>query len=45
MCQNGRVMKEQLLKIALEILHKIVADLIDDGKLNNSAKQSENPKN
>ena len=38
-------MKEQLLKLALEILHKIVADLIDDGKLNNSVKQSEQPKN
>lgn len=32
-------MKEQLLKIALEILHKIVMDLLDDGKLNNSTKQ------
>lgn len=38
-------MKEHLLKIALEILHKIVMDLLDDGKLNNSAKQSENQKN
>lgn len=38
-------MKDQLLKIALEILQKIVMDLIDDGKLNNSAKQSESPKN
>ena len=39
------IMKDQLLKIALEILHKIVMDLLDDGKLNNSAKQQENPKN
>lgn len=32
-------MKTQLLQLALEILHKIVADLLDDGKLNNSTKQ------
>ena len=32
-------MKEQLFKLALEIVLKIVADLLDDGKLNNSAKQ------
>lgn len=37
-------MKEQLLKIALEILQKIVMDLIDDGKLNNSVNKSENQK-
>lgn len=37
-------MKDQLLKIALEILHKIVMDLLDDGKLNNSANKSENQK-
>ena len=39
------IMKEQLLKIALEILHKIVMDLLDDGKLNNSASKSETLKN
>ena len=38
-------MKEQLLKIALEILHKIVMDLLNDGKLNNSTIKSESPKN
>lgn len=37
-------MKEELLKIALEILRKIVMDLIDDGKLNNSVNKSENQK-
>ena len=37
-------MKEQLLKIALEILHKIVMDLLDDGKINNSVNKSENQK-
>ena len=37
-------MKDQLLKIALEILHKIVMDLLDDGKLNNSVNKSENQK-
>ena len=37
-------MKEHLLKIALEILHKIVMDLLDDGKFNNSVNKSENQK-
>ena len=39
------IMKEQLLKIALEILHKIVMDLLDDGKLNDSAGKSETSRN
>lgn len=30
-------MKTQLLQIALRILEKIVFDLLDDGKLNDSA--------
>ena len=29
-------MKEQIFKLALEIISKIVIDLLDDGKLNNS---------
>lgn len=37
-------MKEQLLKLALEIVWKIVADLLDNGKFDNSTsnKISEN---
>lgn len=29
-------MKEQIFKIALQIVFHIIADLIDDGKINNS---------
>lgn len=35
-------MKEKLLLLALEIVRKIVLDLLDDGKLNNSYKTEPN---
>ena len=35
-------MRNKLLEIALEILRKIVFDLLDDGKLNNSSGDSKN---
>ena len=37
-------MKEKLLMLALDILYKIVADLLDNGKLDGSAKKTESEK-
>ena len=37
-------MKDQIFKIALQIVFYIIADLIDDGKINNSTKNDENVK-
>lgn len=34
-------MKDQIFKIALQIVFHIIADLIDDGKINNSIKNDE----
>ena len=33
----SHTMKEQIFKLALEIISKIVLDLLDNGKLDNSA--------
>ena len=34
-------MKEHIFKIALQIVFHIIADLIDDGKINNSAQNAD----
>ena len=34
-------MKDQIFKIALQIVFHIIADLIDDGKINNSVNSNE----
>lgn len=34
-------MKDQIFKIALQIVFHIIADLIDDGKINNSTQNAE----
>ena len=41
----SHTMKEQIFKLALEIISKIVLDLLDNGKLDNSnsPKNLENP--
>lgn len=35
-------MKETIIKIVLEIIMKIVSDVLDDGKLNGSGKPNPN---
>ena len=35
----SHTMKEQIFKLALEIISKIVLDLLDNGKLDNSAEK------
>lgn len=34
-------MKDQIFKIALQIVFYIIADLIDDGKINNSTQNAD----
>lgn len=43
--QNVTIMKEQIFKLALDIIFKIVADLLDNGKIDgsNTSNKSDKP--